>query len=77
MRPCHRLYLQCHRQLPQRRRLLDAGLPVDLVSGITQELETCDFSRFSPGDLRLSELQEAVRRSTDLVARVDQRGGTP
>jgi hypothetical protein len=60
-----------------RRRLLDAGLPVDLVSGITQELETCDFSRFSPGDLRLSELQEAVRRSTDLVARVDQRGGTP
>jgi hypothetical protein len=60
-----------------RRRLLDADLPADLVAGITQELETCDFSRFSPGDLRLGELQEAVRRATELVARVDQRGGTP
>lgn len=58
-----------------RGRLLQHGLPPELVAQIAQELETCDFSRFSPGDLSATELQDAVRRSTDLVARVDQHGG--
>lgn len=76
-------FIECRLQLVARgattdalrRRLLEAGLPADVVQGIAQELETCDFSRFSPGDVRREELGEAIRRALELVGRVDRHGG--
>ena len=61
----------------QRRRLAGAGLPADLVQGLGNELESCDFARFAPGDLRASDLQETIRRAAALTIRVDREAKTP
>jgi hypothetical protein len=58
-------------RLGLRQRLEAAGLGPDLATEIADELENCEFARFSPDGDRDARLQEALRRAGELVGRID------
>jgi hypothetical protein len=60
-----------------RQRLEGAGLPESLATEVADELENCEFARFSPEGDRDARLQEALRRAGELVTRIDAAVGFP
>ncbi|MCK6575491.1 BatD family protein [Myxococcota bacterium] len=60
-----------------RQRLEAAGLNDALAIEVADELENCEFARFSPDGDRDARLQEALRRAGELVGRIDAAAGYP
>jgi hypothetical protein len=59
-----------HERLAARLRAL--GVDEQAARDLVTELENCDFARFAPAATRAGELEEAVRRATALVGRIEQ-----
>ncbi|MFK7991787.1 MAG: BatD family protein [Sandaracinaceae bacterium] len=58
---------------PEMRRVLEArGMDTELVGGVVDELEGCDFARFSAVGVSRDEMNECLDRARGLLAKIDR-----
>jgi hypothetical protein len=58
-----------------RARLSEFSYPPELVERYLAELESCDFARFAPGALAPEEMQEALKRSVEILSEMERISG--
>ena len=56
-------------------QLADQGIPEELVSDVRQELESSEFGRFAPSSLQQADMEAALKRTRDLINRLDRCRG--
>ncbi len=55
-----------------KARMVEAGLPEDLIRDVSQELQACDFARFAPAASSREEMERTLDRVRSIVGRVSR-----